>query len=147
MFQEMVNSIDSAAIQLDTMVERHFAESANDAPIDGTAPATVEQFCKVYAVARPVLVFLKGFLFLKPKWAHFVSALILVLDAECRVKLASLDTSVVDDGGGVVAKVGNSLYVAPPIDNGNQRYDGGIPERFGEPALPSAFAPDESPRE
>lgn len=67
-------------------VDAH-VETNHDAVVQATAdmPAApgTPAFCTVYTAARPVLVFVRGMLFFRPKWQTVVTALIGGLDTVC----------------------------------------------------------------
>lgn len=76
------SATDALAAHVDNHVENTH-DAAVAATADGPASPGTPQFCAVYTAARPVLLFVRGMLFFRPKWQTIVTALIGGLDTIC----------------------------------------------------------------
>lgn len=63
--------------EIDKLVSAHLKKS-------GRANAAAFNLCSVYPVARPILLAVKGILFLKPSWQAIITGLIAGLDIQCK---------------------------------------------------------------
>jgi len=79
--QAMGKAADSFQ-QVDQHVEDNH-QAVKDAVQSGPAIPGTPEFCNLYIVARPVLLFVRGMLFFKPKWQMVISGLVGGLDAVC----------------------------------------------------------------
>lgn len=76
MQDEKVMSVE----QIDKHVETTYTPKKAGAEKD----SATFNLCATYAVARPIIIFAKSFLFFKPKWQDAVGKFVTALDAVCR---------------------------------------------------------------
>jgi hypothetical protein len=76
------NTTDAILRHVDNHVDATH-DAAIAATTDGPPAPGTPQFCAIYTAARPVLVFVKGMLFFRPKWQAIVTALLGGLDTIC----------------------------------------------------------------
>lgn len=87
---ETLNDLSGdAAAKVNDHVEHHslLVDTAKDSKdISVGTPS----FCVIYTGVRPVLLFVKTLLFLKPKWQALITALVAGLDATCNPAKSSI---------------------------------------------------------
>lgn len=74
-----VEEVDQALEALEGTAERQLDANAT------VAQARLFNICAVYSKARPVLKFVRGLLFWKPKWQKIIEDVMTNLDASCEL--------------------------------------------------------------